>query len=74
MVFTTVFQSAGKAGSAFIMAIARQGLFYVAALAVLIPLTGYLGVLWAQPVADVLTGIVGGLLYWRVVRAFRRAE
>ncbi|MFK5676236.1 MATE family efflux transporter [Ligilactobacillus sp. LYQ60] len=74
MVFTTVFQSAGKAGSAFIMAIARQGLFYVAALATLIPLIGYLGVLWAQPVADVLTGIVGGLLYWRVIRVFHRTE
>lgn len=63
LVFTTVFQSAGKGWSAFIMAISRQGVIYLIAMIVCAQLYGFHGVIWAQPVADVITFVIGLLLY-----------
>lgn len=66
LVFTTVFQAANKAWSALIMAIARQGVFYLLCMLILAKLFGYHGVIWAQPVADSLTFIVGWFLYRKI--------
>lgn len=63
LVFTTVFQSAGKAWSAFIMALSRQGVIYFIAMLVCAHLFGLHGVVWAQPVADVITFVIGFALY-----------
>ncbi|ERL65099.1 MATE family efflux transporter [Schleiferilactobacillus shenzhenensis] len=73
LVYTTVFQSAGLAASAFIMSIARQGvLFYLAILAGA-AWFGYHGIIWAQPVADVATCVIGWYLYRQVLVTVRKA-
>lgn len=63
LVFTTVFQSAGKAWSAFIMALSRQGAVYLGTMLLCSYFFGLHGVVWAQPAADVITFGIGLLLY-----------
>ena len=63
LVFTTVFQSAGKAWSAFTMSFARQGVVYLITMLACSAFFGFHGVVWAQPVADVITFAIGLLLY-----------
>jgi len=59
LVYTTVFQSTGKASGAFVMSIARQGVVFYLAIVIGAHVAGYHGVIWAQPVADVLTCAIG---------------
>ncbi len=63
LVYTTVFQSVGNAWAAFIMAIARQGVIYFLALEILKVMIGYDGIIWAQAVSDILTCVIGYLIY-----------
>ncbi|MCH5463788.1 MATE family efflux transporter [Levilactobacillus tujiorum] len=62
LVYTTVFQSTGKASGAFIMSIARQGVVFYLMILLGSWLWGYLGVIWAQPLADIITCLLGWLL------------
>lgn len=50
-----VFQALGKARESFILAIARQGIFFIPMILILPRLFAYNGVVFAQPVADVFT-------------------
>jgi len=63
LVFTTIFQSAGKALGALVMAISRQGVIFAIAIIILSAVFGFQGVIVAQPVADVLTFLIGFWLY-----------
>lgn len=63
MVYTTVFQSVGKAGAAFIMSISRQGVIYFLALEALKLILGYHGIIWAQAATDILTCLLGYFIY-----------
>ncbi|MFD1549873.1 MATE family efflux transporter [Levilactobacillus fuyuanensis] len=62
LVYTTVFQSTGKASGAFIMSIARQGVVFYLMIVLGAHFLGYHGIIWAQPAADVLTCLIGWLL------------
>ncbi|MFT8637932.1 MAG: MATE family efflux transporter [Pseudoclavibacter sp.] len=55
MIATCTFQSEGKAVQAFLLSFSRQGALLAIALAIAAPLAGYVGVVAAQPIADVLT-------------------
>jgi len=66
LVFTTVFQSTGQALGAFVMSIARQGVVFLVVIVIADHLFGYLGVVWAQPLADIITVLIGcGFYYWK---------
>lgn len=67
LVFTTVFQSLGKATGALIMAISRQGIIFAIVIVLLAWLFGLQGVILAQPVADMVTFLIGFGLYRRLV-------
>ena len=62
LVYTTVFQSTGKASGALIMSLARQGIVFYVMIVAGSALFGYHGVIWAQPAADVVTCLIGWLL------------
>lgn len=62
MVTTCMFQSAGKAAGAFILSVSRQGVIYILCIFGLNEALGYVGVLAAQPVADILTAVVSIVL------------
>ena len=57
------FQATGKVGAAFFLSISRQGVLFVAVLAVMVPLFHYTGIIAAQLAADVLNVGVAVLLY-----------
>lgn len=67
LVFTTMFQSMGKAVPAFWLSFCRQGLIFAAVIIILHALFGYTGILAAQPVADLLTFLLS-LFLFRVYR------
>ena len=71
LVYTTVFQSAGKGWSALVMSISRQGVVYFISMVVMAKILGYHGVIMAQPVADILTCVIGYLIYQKDFRKFK---
>lgn len=72
MVFTTTFQSMGKATPAFWLSFSRQGLSFLIAIVVLSHFFGYTGVLAAQACADVLTLVLAAFLYHQYQPHFRK--
>ncbi|WP_369688655.1 MATE family efflux transporter [Secundilactobacillus silagei] len=65
MVFTTMFQSVNKPLDAFIMSVSRQGVIFAAVIIILAAVMGYQGVIISQPIADIITAIIGLGLYYR---------
>lgn len=63
LVFTTMFQSMGKATPAFWLSFSRQGLIFAIVMVLMQHFFGYTGIIAAQPVADVLTFGLSLLLY-----------
>ena len=63
LVFTTMFQSMGKAAPAFWLSVSRQGLIFGVCIVVLHHLFGYLGIVSAQAASDVLTLMLAVLMW-----------
>lgn len=63
LVFTTTFQSMGKAVPTFWLSFSRQGLIFGIAIAVLAKFFGYTGILAAQACSDLLTLILSLVFY-----------
>lgn len=62
-------QTIGKTAAASLLAVARQGLFFLPALWILPQLGGLTGLLWCQPAADAASFVLAALLSVRVLRA-----
>lgn len=65
LVYTTVFQAAGKAFPAFLLSLCRQGIVFAVCILLLSRLAGYYGVICAQAGADVITVGIAVWLYKR---------
>nr|WP_153709523.1 MATE family efflux transporter [Limosilactobacillus caviae] len=63
LVFTTTFQSMGKATPAFWLSFSRQGLIFAFSIAILSHFFGYIGILAAQAASDCLTFILALIFY-----------
>lgn len=63
LVFTTMFQSMGKAVPAFWLSVSRQGLIFLVCIIVLYHLFGYWGIVSAQAASDVLTLLLAVLMW-----------
>lgn len=62
-VLSNALQAMGAAASALMINISRQGLIYIPAIFILQAVIGMDGLLWAQPVADILSVILVIILY-----------
>ena len=62
-VLSNALQAMGAATAAFIINLSRQGLIYIPAIFILQRVIGMNGLLWAQPVADVLSVLLVLVLY-----------
>ena len=62
-VLANALQAAGAATPALIVNLSRQGIIYIPALFVLKALLGADGLVWAQPVADLLSIVIVSVLY-----------
>lgn len=63
LVFTTMFQSMGKAVPAFWLSVSRQGLIFLVCIIVLHHLFSYWGIVSAQAASDVLTLLLAVLMW-----------
>ena len=64
-VMTNARQACGAATESLIVNISRQGLIYIPAMFLLGALFNESGLIWAQPVADVLSLVLAAVLYFR---------
>lgn len=55
MVYMSVFLALGKGAAGGLLSISRQGLFFIPAILVLPTYLGLEGIIWAQPLADVIS-------------------
>lgn len=62
LVCSTLFMSAGKSLPTLILSLSRQGILFMIVLFVLAKIWGYNGVITAQPVADLLSALLGIIL------------
>lgn len=62
-VLTNALQAMGAAVSSLIINLSRQGIIYIPALFVLRAALGVTGLVWAQPVADILSIVLAVILY-----------
>lgn len=62
-VLTNALQAMGAAVSSLIINLSRQGIIYIPALFVLRTVLGVTGLVWAQPVADILSIALAVILY-----------
>ena len=58
MVYSTLFLVLGNAGVGGMLYIARQGIFFIPAILVLPRISGLSGVIWSQPMADLLSFVL----------------
>ena len=66
LVSTCTFQAAGKAGSAFLLSVSRQGVLFAVVIWIGSSLAGYFGVLAAQAISDCLTAVIAAVLLKRI--------
>ena len=67
-VLANALQAAGAATAALIVNLSRQGIIYIPALFILKNMLGVNGLVWAQPVADLLSMVIVAILYTRTVK------
>ncbi len=63
LLMTIVFQSLGKVMGSFVLSISRQGIVFFIVLAVAYYTAGYMGIVAAQAIADVITAIIAVILF-----------
>lgn len=63
LVFTTLFQSEGKALPALLLSIGRQGIVFAIFLLLLSNIFGYYGIISSQMIVDIITAIIALILY-----------
>jgi len=67
-VLINTLQAMGAATPALIINLSRQGIIFIPALFILQAAIGITGLVWAQPVADILSIVLALFLYVRVSR------
>lgn len=71
-VLLNALQASGAATASLIINLSRQGLIYIPMLFILGALFQATGLVWAQPVADVLSTILAAILYLREMKKIRQ--
>lgn len=73
-VLTNALQAMGASTEALIINISRQGIIFIPAVFILKAIIGLTGLVWAQPVADVLSITVAAILYIHISRKMMRDQ
>lgn len=71
-VLTNALQACGAATESLIVNVSRQGLIYIPAMFILGAVFQETGLVWAQPVADVLSLVLAAVLYQRKAKQMMR--
>ncbi len=59
-----MFQAVNQPLDAFLMSVSRQGVVFAVVIFIMASVMGYQGVIVSQPIADVITAIIGLGLYY----------
>lgn len=62
-VLTNALQAMGSATASLVINLSRQGIIFIPALFILKAVLGLIGLIWAQPVADILSIALAAILY-----------
>lgn len=73
-VLTNALQSMGAAVSSLVLNLSRQGLIYIPALFIFQNFLGADGLVWAQPVADILSTLLAAILCYAVTAKITRTS
>lgn len=73
-VLTNALQAMGAAMPSLIINISRQGLIYIPVLFILNAMIGVNGLVWAQPIVDVISLVVGIGMYSKVSRKMMKQK
>ena len=65
-VMTNALQAMGAAMSSLVINLSRQGIIFIPALFILQAVIGLTGLVWAQPVSDLISLFIAVVLYFRV--------
>lgn len=67
MIFMSSLQAMGKALPALIVSLSRQGLIYIPAIIILNRIFGFNGIIYAMPLADILTTMISGTMLFVIL-------
>ncbi len=73
-VYSSLFLALGKAKEGFILGACRQGLCFVPAILILPYIAGIGGILYAQPVSDVVSAVIAALMAAHLHRSFSKQQ
>ena len=68
LLMTIICQSMGKVAGSFVLSVSRQGVVFLIVLAVAYKLGGYTGILASQAIADFITALIAGVLFFGKLR------
>lgn len=71
VIITTMFQSIGKGKPSMVLSMARQGYFLIPLLLILPDLIGLNGIIYSQPIADILTLILTIFMFVKQYKEFK---
>lgn len=73
-VYSSLFLALGKAAEGFVLGACRQGICFVPVILILPSVWGISGILYAQPIADVIAALVAALMALRLHRELTAAQ
>ncbi len=71
-IFMSTFQALGKPIPSLILSISRQGIAFVPTILIGTKLFGVNGIIWAQPIADIVTVLIAAIMYIYIYRKMKR--
>ena len=71
-VFMSTFQALGKSIPSLILSLSRQGIAFVPAILIGTKLFGINGIIWAQPIADIVSVALATVMYIYIYRKMKR--
>lgn len=73
-VLMNALQAMGAATASFIVNISKQGIIFIPTLIILRKIAGLTGIVWTQPVADIISFLIAVILYIAVYKKFVRVQ
>lgn len=73
-VLTNALQAMGAATASLVINLSRQGIIFIPALFILKAILGLTGLIWAQPVADILSIALAAILYIHTFRKLSKGQ
>lgn len=71
-VFMSTFQALGKSIPSLILSISRQGIAFIPTILIGTKLFGIKGIIWAQPIADIVTVLMASIMYIYIYQKMKR--